>query len=507
VLHSEHGDVQDGDDESARMLHSQLTCEILLALSNMVESEAGLSAFRLYGGFEIVLGILQVCIYFTRALPGPFLVAFPDNLYVWQHRSQGGGELARVDADVEGLRSGELSAMIIARALSLLSVATHESPENHNHLWNKVGLDTLELLIEDTRILFSSHAPIVLQSLLGMSCGRAMCLLNIADDTQASSGKQQENDGIKAMAWKAEALVLLIGLCKAMSVENCAHMLFIVSCIAQARPDNAQELAANGAVRSLLQLLVHGPDDALVRKRIVGIISTIGSVHLDPTDARRLFKLCWETESPWRALLLPVLLDISQTSGRVSSSYIRFSMEVHGYASAEIPLDKEIAWPPSAGYTIAFWVFLENFGKGPMHLMHLFAQAKTNKDSHKTSVLLNKYVAGQLSMQIGDADELCFSSFSFHPGTWYHVVLVHVQNKLQKSEASLFVNGQLREVGKLRMGKITSVMDLIASPATTDLTIFLGLPHNAQPQGPSSMQVCLELGTLFVLVIIHLLER
>ena len=94
--------------------------------------------------------------------------------------------------------------MIIARALSLLSVATHESPENHNHLWNKVGLDTLELLIEDTRILFSPHAPIVLQSLLGMSCGRAMCLLNIADNTQASGGKQQENDGIKAMAWKAD---------------------------------------------------------------------------------------------------------------------------------------------------------------------------------------------------------------------------------------------------------------------------------------------------------------
>lgn len=38
------------------------------------------------------------------------------------------------------------------------------------------------------------------------------------------------------------------------------------------------------------------------------------------------------------------------------------------------------------------------------------------------------------------------------------------------------------------MGKITSVMDLLSSAPTTELSIFMGLPNNAPPQGPSEMQ-------------------
>jgi len=61
------------------------------------------------------------------------------------------------------------------------------------------------------------------------------------------------------------------------------------------------------------------------------------------------------------------------------------------------------------------------------------------------------------------------------------------QNKLQKSQVSLFVNGQLRQEGKLKMGRITSVLNLIAAPIS-QLTIFLGLPNNVQPETPSDMQ-------------------
>ena len=62
------------------------------------------------------------------------------------------------------------------------------------------------------------------------------------------------------------------------------------------------------------------------------------------------------------------------------------------------------------------------------------------------------------------------------------------QNKLQKSQVSLYVNGQLRQEGKLKMGRITSVLNLIAAPPTAHLTIFLGLPNNVQPQDQSDMQ-------------------
>ena len=45
----------------------------------------------------------------------------------------------------------------------------------------------------------------------------------------------------------------------------------------------------------------------------------------------------------------------------------------------------------------------------------------------QTSILLNKCAEGQLSIEIGDTHEMCFSSVTFHPNIWYHVVLVHVQ--------------------------------------------------------------------------------
>ena len=348
-------------------------------------------------------------------------------------------------------------------------------------------MDTLQTLIEDTQVIAGEKAPLVLQSLLGMACGRSMCLLNLADTACCTAVQDLGNESIKAMTWKAEALVLLIGLCRAMSSENASRMLRIVSSIATARPDNAQELGINGAIKYLLHLLVRGPEDGEVREQILEIIATIGSVHLRPIDARRLLKLCWRS-SPWRSALLSVMLQISQSSGHVSASYIRFSMEVHGYASAEMHVEKDLVWPPSGGYTVAFWVYIEKFGKGPMHLLHLYAQAKNTKESHNVSVVLNRSGPGQLSMHVGGTGDLYFDSVTFESNTWYHISLVHVQNKLQTSEASLFVNGQLRQTGKLRMGKITSVMNLIASPPMTDLIIFLGLPNNVEPKAPSEMQ-------------------
>ena len=100
---------------------------MLVALASMVEREAGRASLRLYGGFEIVVAILQ------------------------QH---GGVAVAAVTTH---------SAMLIARALSLLSVCTHDCPENHHHLWHTVGSETLLTILEGTGVLSSRHAPLVLE--------------------------------------------------------------------------------------------------------------------------------------------------------------------------------------------------------------------------------------------------------------------------------------------------------------------------------------------------------
>ena len=122
--------------------------------------------------------------------------------------------------------------MLSADLREATSVSTNDCPTNHDYLWYYVGADALRDILQGTGVLSSPTAGPVLESLLGMACGRAMCLLNVAD---SNAGASAGNDGIKAMSWKAEALVLLVSLCHAMSVENASRALDLVSCIASVR--------------------------------------------------------------------------------------------------------------------------------------------------------------------------------------------------------------------------------------------------------------------------------
>ena len=113
VLLSRHPDSDDDDTASCTITDATLTCELLLALSSMVESEAGVEAFRLYGGFQVVLAILH------------------HHRQSFQMRHCSAFENAD-SADIESRR--EQTARVVAGALSLLSVASHESPRNHGTL-------------------------------------------------------------------------------------------------------------------------------------------------------------------------------------------------------------------------------------------------------------------------------------------------------------------------------------------------------------------------------------
>jgi hypothetical protein len=132
--------------------------------------------------------------------------------------------------------------MLSADLCDATSVSTNDCPTNHDYLWYRVGSDALRDILQGTGVFSSPTAAPVLESLLGMACGRAMCLLNVAD---SNAGASAGIDGMKAMSWKAEALVLLVSLCHAMSVENGSRMLELVSCIASvcyfSVPENAGE--------------------------------------------------------------------------------------------------------------------------------------------------------------------------------------------------------------------------------------------------------------------------
>eukprot|EP00960_Hanusia_phi_P038908 753656-Hanusia_phi.AAC.9 len=215
---------------------------------------------------------------------------------------------------------------------------------------------------------------------------------------------------------------------------------------------------------------------------LMSLIATLGSVYVHPNDARRLFSLSWKSDQHVRDCLFPVLVEMSKNM--VSSSFLRFSMEIDGFASAEIPISPDISWPPSAGYALAFWIRIENQGKGLLHVMHISAKVKRTSRMHSISVLVNKHRPHCMSIAVGGTDEICFNNFRFLEKKWYHVVIVHEYHKLQSSVASLFVNGQLRDDGKLKSGRQSSVMELLTSNSSADLTLFLGMPNNSNAETP-----------------------
>ena len=192
-----------------------LTADVLESFVVMVEqSQVAKSSFRLYDGFSIVISILA-------DLKGIFL------------------ESNKVANKLSDERITHY-VKLVGEAFSLLGVSTYDNEENYNYLWRHIGSENLLEILVDTGIFDSRLLERPLQSILGMACGRAMCVLFSSDNSITN-----QKESIRAMQWKPEPLVFLIRLCEMMSEEDSRMMLEVISTIASARPENSQVDAAD----------------------------------------------------------------------------------------------------------------------------------------------------------------------------------------------------------------------------------------------------------------------
>eukprot|EP00960_Hanusia_phi_P038907 753656-Hanusia_phi.AAC.8 len=186
------------------------TADVLESMVIMVEhSQEAKSSFRLYDGYSIVLSILV-------DLKGIFLES---------------SKLANKLSDERLTRFAKL----VGEAFSLLGVSTHEKEDNYKYLWRHIGSEILLEVLIDTGIFASRLLERPMQSILGMACGRAMCMV-FASDNSISNQK----DSVRAMQWQPEPLVFLIRLCEMLSAEDSRKMLEVIAMIASARPETAQ---------------------------------------------------------------------------------------------------------------------------------------------------------------------------------------------------------------------------------------------------------------------------
>jgi len=211
--------------------------------------------------------------------------------------------------------------------------------------------------------------------------------------------------------------------------------------------------------------------------------------RLSSTEMRTLAQYIWTNQDGSAGQtgqrLLEMVEHMSQsvalTNECVSfSPFMDFQMSRLGYACIRTPLGDR-SWPPAAGYSFACWARFENVSsqtatkssssaggsesannsKGLLRtrscaagsVLRIFTVGTTEE---KISVCAELFLddTGVLSLATSPTSYICFKGVRIEQGIWYHLAIVHnkpnaLAGLFQSSIASLYVNGSLRQTGKL----------------------------------------------------------
>lgn len=147
-------------------------------------------------------------------------------------------------------------------------------------------------------------------------------------------------------------------------------------------------------------------------------------------------------------------------------NFIQFDMTSSGHACLEVPALEDFP-QSSSGYTFMAWFHIDRFDtQVPLMILTLF-------DADKAVFQLTiDPVSRKLQIhQLGVKQTIEFSSFTFQPGYWYHLSLVHQCSRLgiNMSSISLYINGVCMEQTRC---------PYLSQPMTsTDLRAVLGTPR------------------------------
>ena len=179
--------------------------------------------------------------------------------------------------------------------------------------------------------------------------------------------------------------------------------------------------------------------------------------------------------------------------------FIDMSTGNSGYSCMNISLGNR-PWPPAAGYSFAFWIryrrtrskehndFAPNntypksrpapYAKEHKKI-HIFSVGSMEEKSHMYAELYLEE-SGTLYLATSNTSFLSFKGVILEEGIWQHVVIVHNKPNIlaglfQSSTACLYVNGKLRQTGKLgySASHVGKSLQATIGTLTSDLEISL----------------------------------
>ncbi|KAJ2958896.1 hypothetical protein NQZ79_g5615 [Umbelopsis isabellina] len=120
-----------------------------------------------------------------------------------------------------------------------------------------------------------------------------------------------------------------------------------------------------------------------------------------------------------------------------------FHLNAYGDSPSAISLEHVNPFPPNYGYTLLLWFHIERQASG--NKLELFSDVQNGEV--KLSISIDGSTQ-QLQVELPGRKQLMyFTAFTFHPGYWYHIALVHSRSRLglTASTMALYVNGTFLE--------------------------------------------------------------
>eukprot|EP00850_Spirogloea_muscicola_P018850 SM000177S03183 [mRNA] locus=s177:89339:105711:+ [translate_table: standard] len=278
----------------------------------------------------------------------------------------------------------------------------------------------------------------------------------------------EEEFGQQAQVHNPVAVRLLLQSLRAFSGPLQLQVLVKLDQLARAGSRNQEALTSVGCIALLLDIAkplltdtTFGPTSPLC-SLVLSTTEVLGSYRLSAQELRTLFQLVrGSSTSPASATVLRIsrMLEQMVFNGCKLTSFVELDMERYGFACVRTSLG-ERAWPPSGGYSFACWLRVQ----GPPSSKEAKEHGKLNlfsigpegdeEGSLCVEASLDEDGVITLSTGSGPGHQLAFSTAPLGRGVWHHIVVVHTRpgalsGLFQPSHASLYLDGCLRQTGKL----------------------------------------------------------
>lgn len=215
--------------------------------------------------------------------------------------------------------------------------------------------------------------------------------------------------------------------------------------LSQGCRENQIKMSKSGLVMELIKRSfpeLNLLEDNIERDAIIDITKSLTSMGMEYNELKYLFQRFNVTDNDSDLETSPGLLDLilSATSRSRWPNFIQFHSREGAISCLKITPSIQFP-PPSPGYTLLSWIFIEKQCKlSTVSLFSVWDDKNLLFKIYIDAESKNLHVYNPISKQ-----ESIFKNYQFRTSSWYCVALVHQKSRLKSSSMALYVNGTLIE--------------------------------------------------------------